>query len=1476
MADTRLILESQDIQPGRDTGSGTQGGAAAIYGFLHQITLSIRQLLHAQFGKTAGKLDPATITAIFEPTAGGDISIETPAREVSQIKHRARAVSIADMSAKILPDLYRAHCDKQAACYSLHTTNGVSKPAFALIDACKRWAEGTSDQPAPPVALHLAAAIANCTVIHTAAGNRSTFRDNFALLIERFVVIPPVGADHARQEVERWLATRLAYGNQGEASLDQLVGFLFNQAQASNAVISVDDLLARLGLPGSHDGHPDAAAARLASGLVRSLKTREFEPSRDVRDAVTVSAADPFTLVTGASGCGKSWVLYRVASGCAQAKRPAVLVRAATLADLRVQLTQTIAIEALHQEQPIEPMLLGQTWRRMRDDPDAVLTILWEGCRDVAALEDIRLAGGLGPGLVLVAEFPVGETERLIEFKAVPTHHVGEFTPLQLFEALKRRGVAAGHVPQSIRRMLLLPVLCGIYATLALELDHWNPQSEYRVLADFWQRARRVAGKFAGTRLKGLARAMVAARRSAISDDGVHGLGLAETDLLALTGAGWLTSDSGSWSFAHDRLMSWAVAEALAGDFIDGGIDATGLAERVIALQQREAEEKTTFPNLGFVLMDVVWLIGDQPQRAVEIATFLQAFEPEHLTSAHTLYGELLPTAGSRMQSALVERARRIVDPIDLVEAHLISAFRRLKLDQAGQTRLLATLWGADTGAGRSIAISLGARWPMRAERDLLWNHYCALSADRETGEFDYELFQRMENALKTVVRDDPLWLGARIAAEEGQEELRLAAYLLKSLDGPTGGPVWVAAKEKLFARIPEDRHTVLAECIGRFGDRSALTVLIGLIRSRHRASPVALDILIALDPAEACALIETSPRSAVTPRGSLWLHRLLDFDAARASRAVRFWLLKHDPSGRELARAWGQAEERIDPETIDCLVDRLDEVLAKPPEKTPPDPLRTLLGLLGSLTLDPVNDGVFQARQGTRLAAALRLRAIAHFDAEKDEHYVAVRRLLRRIGGSDYEALILHALSPDDIALAHTGIISAIFAPSPAVVDRLTWLAGNGTHSGKDDGPLLSLWRVLLALDPDSWRPRLVALLASDVEFDILLGLTLLPEYLEEGDHAHILACLAKSAPASVVEAKAMNVAATTGDPDALAVRRAVARLADKESDTGQLGALNVLLADRSAEGRAALDAHLAPLETIKSWKSFDADALAIRLRQGDASEALWRAGERMISRPFLSGSEIIDVIAERDPPKAMNVLLERAFAPPGFVTNTQPEAIRELALLDKPLATQAFVQAWVDHETRRQYLAPSARHLDDEALKVMVDHLAEDDQHGGGTIAYRATCIELRHARERAGPLLRERFARASAADRLALCEAIGWLPGSPQLLADIVANDPDSDVRDRAHEIRRQWILTERAVGQLRAVRTLDAMEYVIDIADPTPLCAWGDPLRIIEDIQPDPRLTAFAETQLARRFNAVRKSSNKRIPVRNRLQRAMSNT
>lgn len=1446
---------------------GAPGGSAAIYGFLHQITLSVRQLLDAQFGQTGGKLDKTTITAIFEPLGGGDLSLEGSDREVSQIKHRARALPIGEIARKVLPDLFRAHCARPAGKYTLHTTSGVSGPGLALIALCKCWAgSDATERAALPNDGHLDIALAKAKDIHRASRSGLSFEDDFTTFLKRFEVLPPLAADHARAEVLNWLKSRVAHGERAEADLNGVVGFLFNRAKVSDAVIGVDDLLGYLGLPGSSEGHRDSNAARLADALVRALDTREFNATLDVRDPIVVDPADPLTLITGPSGCGKSWALFRVATVCALAQQPAVLVRAATKADLLHQLMQIVAVEALRREQPVAPMQLGLAWRRQCEDPSASIVILWEGCRDATSLDDIRLAGGLGPGLTLVAEFPVGDSETLSDFKAVPTHHVGEFTPHQLFEALRLRGVAAGLVPQQIREMLRMPVLCGIYATLALELDHWNPLTEYRVLEDFWARARKRAGKFAGTHLKQIARAMVTELRSAISDDDVHALGVSETELLSLIGAGWLTSDGGRWSFAHDRLMTWAIAEALVSDFAKGTLDAPALAARVVALQDRDDDEKALCPLLGFLLMDVLWLLGDYTRRSAEIATFLEAFEPEAMTGAATLYGELIGTTGTKMRSALLERAKRIEDPHDIVEGYLVAGFRALPLDTEDQAALLQELWSADTGAGHSIAISLGIQWPMTLQRDQLWKDYCELNADRETDAFDYDLFQRMEKALKTVVRADPLWLSLQIADQEGQEELRLAAYLLKGLDSDAGGPVWEAARDKLFERIPSDRQSVLVECAKRFADRSAIPWLLDMIRTEHRATSYALDALIAINPIEGLALLETRPSLPTWPYGRLWIDRLLDVDSDRATNVLRDWLQQRDPSGGALAAIWSRAEDRIDAASLDFLLDRLTDALTSPPSANQHNPATSLLSLLGSLTLDPRHDPLFQLRRETSLPTELRQRAIAHFEGTHDDRLVEVCRLLRRIGGNAYEAVVLHGLSPDDVGNARTGINFAIFAPTPAILERLGRLAEHGSHTDKDDGPLLDLWRTLLALAPNLWRPKMTALLESESEREILLALTLIPEFLEEGDHAQILSCLARSLPGSAIEERAMNVAAQTGDPDPATVDRAIARLGDKGNDKGQLGALNILLADCSIKGRAALDAHLAPIETAKSWSSYDADALAIRLGQGNASANLWRAGERMMQRPSLFGDRFVDVFAERDPPRALSILLERAFAPPDWVTSTQPDAIRLLSKSDRPLATQAFVRAWADHGSRRQHLAPSVPYLDEDALRAMVDHLEEDQSVHGDGLAYRAACVELRRGHERATPLLLARLAGAPAPVREALCSALGWMPGSPALLADLIANEVDADVREEAEQVRRHWLRVENAVAYFREARTLEAMEYAIDISDPAPLCAWSDPLRIIEDIQPDPRLTTFAERQLARRFNEVRKSRHKRIQVR----------
>jgi hypothetical protein len=73
----------------------------------------------------------------------------------------------------------------------------------------------------------------------------------------------------------------------------------------------------------------------------------------------------------------------------------------------------------------------------------------------------MRLAGGIAPVPISSpnSRFRKG---RLAEFAQASIHRVGEFTSSQLFEALNKRGVSARQVRREIRRMLGLPVLCGL------------------------------------------------------------------------------------------------------------------------------------------------------------------------------------------------------------------------------------------------------------------------------------------------------------------------------------------------------------------------------------------------------------------------------------------------------------------------------------------------------------------------------------------------------------------------------------------------------------------------------------------------------------------------------------------------------------------------------------------------------------------------------------------------------------------------------------------------------------------------------------------------------------------------------------------------------------------------------------------------------------------------------------------------------
>lgn len=1444
----------------RSGGSTSTGGAAAIHGFVYQILASIGQLTRAQFDSQAGRADIDTITAVLEPRAGGDLAIESAGLRVIQFKHRKSPVSVGIVGGKALPDLFRAHCDRVAAAYELHTTNGVSRPARVLIETLKK----SGARPATDVEDRVGAAVNNLKAIHLATkGAIDGFEDSFATFMDRVVIAPALDTDQARREAIRFLEKHVPYREDAETALDALVGHLADRARHNDVEISVDDLLSRLELPGVVE--TGSAASRLADLVIAGLQARNFDSSIDVRAPISFDGTDGLTLVTGDSGCGKSWVLCRLADELARSGRPVVLAKAADRAELERQLQQAIGANALQLEKPVPAWGLGQTWRRLQEDPQATIAVLWEGCKDASILDDLRVNGGLGPGLSVVAEFPVSQSSRLADFKQVPTHHVAEFTPAQLFEAMDRRGLSAGSVPREIRRMLRLPVLAGMYATLALEMGHWDPSSEYRVLEEFWKRALRLSGRFGGVRLKALARRLVEGLRTSVTDEEAYTLGFSETELEALIGAGWLSSLEGHWLFAHERLLTWAIATALASDFDAGKVDALELAAQVRALQ--DGQNKAELSGLGFLLMDVVWLIAGKTRNVEEVAHFVGDFERDDRIGGVALYHELLPTAGPRVLGILEERARKVELKDQRLISHLTSAFLAMALDDGERESLVKRLWeGAD--GSRSIAIALGAHWPLLTQREALWELYGSQSM---LGKFSRlrsnAAILSIEGALSIVIRADPSWLLRLIEKEQEPEHLCFLAEMINELDVAEGESIWKSCRAKLLEVMSTELQSILMRSIRRYPMEFDRKLLEQRIHAGDNSSRAALEALAEIDAPGTIAVIARHPPAEAIPCGRAWLDRLLDAPGGAAEEALSGWLLAIDPSGGEMASVWRAAEDRIDVKSIVLLLDKLTEIIDRPREPA----LRTLLELLGSPTLNPCNDACFHARRGSKLSAGLLSRIRAHVDGERDRQCVDASRLLRRIGGTEYELALLHALRFEDLEQASSGIVESVTCPTDAIATRLSEFAIGAAAHGRSDEIILDIWRALIAIRPAEWLPRLRALAESVDEASVIIALELIPEFTQPGDYELVSQCLDRSTAGSEIESRAISAALELGEPNDSMVSRAVSHIQTTPNAKVAAEWVNVLLRDRSTSGRMALDAYLAPLETATSWNSLDSQALAIRLGQGDAPPGLWRAGSRMVHRPSLSGENFIAAFLKKDRAQGMDLLLDRAFAPPDIFTNAQPDAIRLLSSVDKDLATEAFVQFWRDHPNRRVHVVKEARWLGGQALEAMIASLHEEHGQGGPNRTYRAACVVLRSRGERAREMVSSEYSSADAAQRIALSSALGWTVEKADDIRPLVESDMDDGVRRQLYATWRLWKRIEDAVEQFRKSPSWDLMEYAIDVSFPEPLCTLQDPLGVVDVIRENAFLMPFAEKRFAERLNALDGTKFKRVKLGERPSR-----
>lgn len=1438
---------------------GPHGGSAAILGFLYQLQATATRLLEAQIQHSGSGNSVDLIQAILEPDSGGDAIVEAGERHCIQFKLRSQAVDIGTLTGSVLPDLFGAHCEQVCDRYELQSNQRLTKPAAALFSFLKGEKKATA-----AIERDSQRARKSCLAVFLKRnGHENGFDEALQMFSSRLHLVTPIDVVAARAQLVQHVFPNMPYGDQVDAKIDQLTGNLLERASKNGSMVTREMIKELLGLPIVTD-----AQVRLEAALKAALRAHQYDVAYDVRQPIPVSTTAHLDLIAGPSGNGKSWALCRLAQDALDTHRPTLLIRAADRAELEREMKRLIAIETLNHESPIEPSALGKLWRRHIGDDAATILVLWEGCRNAEELRQVFYQSGLGEGIIVMAELPPEVDSTAFREMGVFPHEIGAFGESELFDALNRRGVNAGAVPATIRRMLRHPVLCGFYAQLAIEDGGWNPTNEYLVLQRFWNRARERVGPTAVARLMALAAKMVEKAAAEATDSEMLALGFSDQQLGQLSASGWLVQLSGTWRFAHDRLLTWAIAEWLAERLCQTSIGVDEIASYIETLQNDSPEDRTRLHGLGFLMMDVLWLAASGSTPATKLAELLYLLEDGRQNrSSQSFYRELCPTIGPDIVDSLLARAELNTNgKSDLsISGNVAAAIRALKLPKTARDPILRRLAVGDEKAWKLLLL-LGAEWPLTEHRERVWDGLVDAYRNLGTEQQGFAIFERYRDAAMCFCNADPTWLEAKILSTTDAKSLNIATSLWRKIDPAPGREQWDELSPHLFDHMDPDDYGQLVGIVRRLDDKARVPFLIEQVEKGTHCAPDALAALAQLDPPLALEVISTKPAMWHPPHAGIWLHRLLDHSPAQACDLIDAWLMHIDSTGCMLASLWSGAKVWVGPATIAILLYRLDDELAQEgggDERTS----RVLLEILGSGKLDPACDETFHAMRGSRLAGNLRICLEGHARGARNPLADEIWSLLLRIGGEDFESYVINLL---DGPIEHRGfgVSSAVFTPTSGVIDRLETMAVDWAVAYEE--PLRhAIWRILVGLKPSIWYPRMLTLLTAGTDPERALGLELFDDLGFAEDADALVNCVRQTQPGSAMEARAINLAVHYGAKHPLLLERALPRFRKNHDADGHLAACNVMLQERGTLARAEFDEFLMELTRNTSWSSTDMEVLAIRLHQDDVSDEMLAAAEPFMRRPSFFGERIINPYLERGHPGVHDIVLERAFAPPDMMTNELPDMIDALSRLDISRAEQAFEQAWSETPRRQRYLVPCSRRLGIRALEAMLNCLPSKDGGQDAEIAFRAMCIEFRRRHEEALPIILARYATAGKSDRELLVKVMSWLPEAEAELQKIIVDETDADIRLLAEELLLLHRRRTAAVNGYRAQSTSNTkLQYAMEIVDPEMLYRLKDEWSISELIQASGQQTIIAEDAFVRRFNKVAKTRYKRVRIRPR--------
>ncbi len=1013
------------------------GGPAAINGFLYQLLHHIDLIASAHISRRG------PVHLVLEPKDGGDARTENrDGIYVEQYKTRTnRTWSVLEI-VQVLQNLRRSVRQPLAsrARYRFVTNGRPGKlkefkeylQRIKLVQApdelddttCIRFSNSLQMTDlalyklleSETRSLH-ASADDSTVLFHLLSHFEMKFCVTSELLSDRidkklFYFVPHRGTEaRTRKQLVGHLMTKLA---RGETTLDRK---------------AISAMLTEVGL------HPDRMREfsqlhrTMGQLTARKLNRLGYEPRMDVRKEPCWPEDKPVLLITGESGVGKTWQMARLlqtlpGKGQIATLSPATDSGEALLAiaarDIwEVGLGETEAHTIVAVSQRFHD--LGYRGR----EP----ILAFDDVRDVTVARHLITHDWEARRMRLVLTVPDIVAQSLRGEVGVHVHTVRDFSIKQLQDALAKVSCDWSELPQDLLIHLRKPILAGIFLRLDLNSFNDSPQSEYEIFEQFWQRIDTKAHPYDKDIAMSLASHVFETNEYPIPRNQCSEIQLTHEILERLEIAGWLRSEGGFVSFAHERLLNWAVAKHLVSAFTSARIAISVLGKSLVQTVKESTNNSAS--RLGYVPMDVLWLLAQKGTDRVDLSKLVEYLENsrEYGSYGETLYTALLPTLASSAVPILMQRLREISTESErqyrmkLIGRGLVAVARQGNV--CLQNSILPLLESPSLDV-QNVALAVLSKTATGCAVDRVWalhqQRLTNLRAQAERRAVDD--YQATFAALKAEVSQCPYWLQSQLACEDqSPEKLPELAYQLNALDHPDAKKIWNNTKLLLIDRMPDSKPRGILLCVARFSDNECLDfVLEHLTTSEDFAGSVAFRALSIVDPEHAVERLASFADPYLVGSRKQWLPILLYHQPILARHRI-LQLAKADELGfMRIRDLFFERPNQIDETMLKFLLRTLQHEMHDMLNGDfvhNPTPLLVRLEFLCHIT-HPKLLKVLEGERDSELERKLTEAAFRLLDASREHRqkntFESIRRVLLCIGGDGLTSVLRHQLSSNDL----------------------------------------------------------------------------------------------------------------------------------------------------------------------------------------------------------------------------------------------------------------------------------------------------------------------------------------------------------------------------------------------------------------------------------------------------------------------------